>query len=256
MANGKKNGNGKKTTALAVVGQQEFAILKAEPDKLPELLRTNLGNDDLSVFDLDRIKIPAGGGQAWAIPTIDGEETVKEFFGVIIYHKNSRAYWVDEFTGQGNPPDCSSDNGEMGIGEPGGECLQCPFGRFGSDPKGGKGQACKQLKQLFVIQPGDLLPVVVTLPPTSIRPAKKFLTRLASKGMVSCSVLVKFALEKTRNAGGIEYSRVVLSVAEQLTAEQTERFLQINATLQPYLDKVSVGAEDYVTEDEEAEVPV
>lgn len=243
-------------TALAVVGNQEFAILKAEPGKLPALIKDNLGDDNLSAFDLDRIKIPAGGGTAYEVPSLDGETMEKDFAGVIIYHKGGRVYWAEEFTGQGNPPDCASEDCITGFGNPGGECSQCPFGRFGSDPKGGKGQACKQLKQLFVMRPGDLLPVVVTLPPTSLGAARKFLLRLANNGLPFYAVLVRFSLEKTKNSNGIEYSRVVLSVAERLSPEQAERFKEIRDSLKPHLEQVSVGSDDYVTDEEPAEAAV
>ena len=239
--------NDKSNTALARVGDKEYAILKAGMESLPEILRENIGSEGLSSFELDRIKIPAGGMQAWSIPTVDGEEVVKDFTGVIIHHTLGRALWKDslEDSGGGSPPDCSSDDSITGIGDPGGECAKCAFSRFGSDPRGGKGQACKQVKQLFVIRENALLPVCVSLPPTSLAPAKKFLLRLASEGLPYYGVLVKFGLEKVNNGSGIEYSRAVLSVAERLATEQVAQFKQYSQSLRPHLEKVSIDEEDY-----------
>lgn len=246
------NGKSKKTeapaaatTALTTVGDAEYAILKSSPDSVRELIRANVGPDGISAMDLDRIKIPAGGGQAWAIPTVDGEDVAKEFVGVIIHHKSGRLYWKEKYQGQGQPPDCVSDDGQTGVGDPGGDCARCPLAKFGSDANGGKGQACKQVKMLFVMRPGDLLPVAVSLPPTSLAGARKFLLRLASQALPFYAVAVRFALEKTKNSGGIEYSRVLLSVADRLAPEQASAMKAISEALRPHLDRVRVGAEDY-----------
>ena len=238
------------STALATVGNKEYAILKTGIEALPDILRENIGSEGLSSFDLDRIKIPAGGMQAWSIPGVDGEEVVKEFTGVVIYHKLGRALWKDslEDSGGGSPPDCSSDDSITGIGDPGGDCAKCSFAKFGSDPKGGKGQACKQVKQLFVIRENALLPVCLSLPPTSLMPAKKFLLRLASNGLPYYGVLVRFGLEKVNNGSGIEYSRVVLNTAARLTAEQAAQFKQYSLSLRPHLDKVRFSDQDGSTD--------
>ncbi len=242
--NGKKNG-----TELMMIGNQEFAILKAGIAGMKESLQENIGDEGLSPFELDRVKIPSGGMQAWTIPGIEKDEIVPQFTGVIIYHRLGRVYWaqgIDE--GGGNlPPDCSSDDSVTGIGEPGGECAACPFSKFGS---AGKGQACKQVKLLFVMREKALLPIVVSLPPTSIRPAKKYMLRLASRSLTYFSVLTKFSLEKANNEAGIEYSTAVLSVAEILSAEQIKQFRAISHDLRPHLDAVRVSQDDYVVTEE------
>lgn len=262
MSNGKKKQEAAvakaPTTALAVtaVGGAEYAILRSDPKKVGDLVKANVGRDGISAMDLDRIKIPAGGGQAWTIPTIDGEDVAKEFVGVIIYHKTGRLYWKEKFAGQGQPPDCVSDDGVSGVGAPGGDCARCPLSKFGSDSNGGKGQACKQVKMLFVLRPGDLLPVAVSLPPTSLAGARKFMLRLASQALPFYAVAVRFALEKTKNSRGIEYSRALLAVAGRLEPEQSAAMKQISDALRPHLDRVRVGAEDYNHAAEGDDVPI
>ncbi|KKM07744.1 hypothetical protein LCGC14_1730920 [marine sediment metagenome] len=232
--NERKNG-----TALAKIGGQEFAIMMAGAEALPEILRENVGAEGLGSFDLDRVKIPSGGMQAWTIPGIEKDEIVESFTGVIIYHKLGRVYWAQglEEGGGNSPPDCISDDCVTGIGEPGGKCSVCPFAQFGSN---GKGQACKQIKMLFVMRENALLPLCVSLPPTSLRGAKQYMLRLASNALPYYSVLTRFGLEKVNNASGIEYSKAVLSVAEKLTAEQAEQFKKISLQLRPHFDAVKV----------------
>ncbi|HDZ38112.1 MAG TPA: hypothetical protein ENH62_07485 [Marinobacter sp.] len=241
MANAKK----KNGTALAKIGDQEFAILKVGMAGMLESLRENIGDESLAPFELDRVKIPAGGTQAWTIPTVDGEIVAKDFTGVIVYHKLGRVYWRESIDdGGGNtPPDCCSDDNVTGIGEPGGECNKCPFAQFGSSNKG-KGQACKQVKLLFVVRETALLPIVVSLPPTSLKPAKQYMLRLASNALPYYSVLTRFGLEKAINGSGVDYSRAVLSLAERLNPEQAAQFKKLSQELKPQLDAVRVDQEN------------
>ena len=185
------------TTALAVVGDETYAILKADGVNLPAIIAENIGESGLSPFDLDRIKMPSGEAPVWTIPTIDGEDAAREFTGVIVHHRKGRVYWATSLddVGGGTPPDCSSDDCTTGQGEPGAACHECPFAQFGSDIKSGRGQACKEVHQLFVMLPDNLLPIVVALPPTSGRPARKFLLRLANKALPYYAVAVRFALD-------------------------------------------------------------
>ncbi len=67
-------------------------------------------------------------------------------------------------------------------------------------PSGGRGQACKQIKQLFLLRGSLLLPEVVTLPPTSLKAAKQYLLKLTSQGVPYYAVVtridVKYWVEK------------------------------------------------------------
>jgi len=254
------NGNGKKIkskqAALAVIENREFAILKANPETLSAIIAENVGSEGLTPFDLDRIKIPSGGGIAWTLPTRNGEVPAKSFEGVIIFHKLGRAYWQEgmEESGGGSPPDCTSDDGQIGIGTPGGQCAKCPLAQFGSDPKGGRRQACKQMKQLFIMRDESLLPVVLTLPPTSLAAAKEFmLRRLAAYGRPFWSVLTRFSLEKDKNKAGIEYAKVNLEVVCDLSPEQSEFFKALKQQLEPTLRQVQITQEDYINTEEESE---
>ena len=94
-----------------------------------------LGDDCAGLdFQLDRVKLPAGGGTAFELPSDDGEGTdmVKEIRGVIVYSHPAYAYYRDKYAGGNNPPDCGSFDGVIGCGNPGGECVRCPYNQFGS----------------------------------------------------------------------------------------------------------------------------
>ena len=127
-----------KTKEIATV--ESYALTEvAEGGDLQEIIADNLGGEQITPFDLDRVTVPAGGALSWEVPTLDGEESVKEIEGIVIYWRTARAYWeqgLDE-SGGGSPPDCSSDDGQIGIGTiaatvQGGQCSACPMNQFGS----------------------------------------------------------------------------------------------------------------------------
>src|ERR1039458_2016894 len=107
----------KKETALS-----PFVIFQTEIAEIREAMNVNVGDTGPPSGDLERIKIPAGGGTAWTIQGLDGEEMVKELSGIILAWRDTRAYWsVPMEESDGNmPPDCFSLDARTGEGEPGG----------------------------------------------------------------------------------------------------------------------------------------
>ncbi len=226
----------KKETAIS-----PFVMFNTEIAEIREAMDTNVGDTGLTAGDFERIKVPAGGGTAWAIQGLDGEEIVKELAGIIIAWRDTRAYWsVPMEESDGNmPPDCYSLDARTGTGKPGGGCLKCPLAEFGSDPKG-EGQACKLIRQLFLIREDNLLPEIVNLPPSSVKPARQYFLRLASKGVPCYSVITKIGLEKTKNGQGIVYSKAMLTSGGRLTPEQTKRAKEYAALIEPFLKAAPV----------------
>ncbi|MFZ5926320.1 MAG: hypothetical protein ACOYX1_02620 [Acidobacteriota bacterium] len=220
-------------------------------DTINAALSTNIGSGGLTEFDLPRIKIPAGGGIRWAVPTLEGEVMEPSIEGVIVLARDTRAYYSQPIseTGGSQPPDCWSADGATGSGKPGGACLACPLARYGSAP-GGRGQACKQIKQLFVLRGSLLLPEVVTLPPTSLKPAKQYLLKLTSQGVPYYAVVTRIGLERTKNAQGIAYSRAVLSFVRRLAPEEVERAREYHEMLKPLVQRMAVDLEAAEVQDE------
>ena len=161
----------KKEAALAKI--EEYAIV-AMGDSIADIMAENLGDDGLSEFSLDRIRIPAGGGIAFEIPTLEGSDSAKTIEGVVVGWKTVRGYYANAYDGSNNPPDCSSNDGEVGMGDPGGYCSDCPLNAWGSDPKGGKGKACAEKRMLFVLRKDDVLPIVIMVPPTSLKGIREY----------------------------------------------------------------------------------
>jgi len=219
----------KKETAVSA-----FVIFNTGIEQIREAMEANVGDGGLTPGDFDRIKVPAGGATAWTIQGLDGEEILKEVAGIVVAWRDTRAYWsVPMEQSEGNmPPDCYSLDARTGTGKPGGDCHKCPLAQFGSD---GAGQACKLVRQLFLIREENLLPEIVNLPPSSIKPARQYFLRLASKGVPCYSVITKIGLEKTRNAQGIVYSRATFASGGRLGPEQARRAKEYAAMIEPFL---------------------
>ena len=175
-------------------------------------------------LSLDKVKIPAGGGLAFEVPGEDPEspDSVKEIEGVIVDHYPLNSYWTEKYNGQNVAPNCYSTDSKTGIGTPGGECAKCPYNRFGSG-EDGQSKACKNAHRLYILRSGELYPIVLTVPPTSLKPLSDYLAkRIITKGLRSYGVVTKLTLKKATNNTGITYSQVQFSLVEKLTPEQIE----------------------------------
>ncbi len=187
-----------------------FAIFQEDSGNLHDIIAANLGEEQLDIFTLDRIKVPAGGSTIWMVPGIDGEEPVKELVALIIGDFVTRSYWQGEYgSTESGPPDCYSVDGITGIGTPGGDCNSCQFAQFGTAQGGrGKGQACSKKRTMFILTENDILPKMLNIPPASLKEATKYLMRLLNGRLSKHHTLTKFTLIKDKNAGGIDYAKV------------------------------------------------
>ena len=130
------------------------------------------------------------------------------------------AYFEDEYNGQAQPPACSSMDGKLGIGCPGGACANCPLNKYGSADDG-KGKKCKNLRRIYILRSGEILPLLVTLPPTSIRNFSDYISkRIVTKGMKACDVVTKMTLTVEKSSSGIKYSKVQFAIARTLSPEE------------------------------------
>ena len=231
-----------KTTALALA--EAFPILVKEPAEIKAIMDANLAGGQMTAFDFDRVTIPPAGGRMWNVPTLDGGEASEtEVIGIIGHWQDVRAYWPGEFAG-GEPPSCSSEDARLGVGDPGGNCQACGLAAFGSD-KDARGQACKQMRRLYIIRPGQLLPLVLTLPPSSLRAVRQFFVRLTSAQMPYWAVIAGVGLEAAANKQGIKYSKATFRVVRVLTDDEATRITAYVGSLREAFGSLEVSTADY-----------
>lgn len=223
------------STALAKIGSTKYAILARPTEEVRDIISFNMGGDQLEISDLVRTKVPSGGGAMWNV----GENATKEISGVIIFHQSFRSYWPGKYEGGHQPPQCVSIDCISGTGNPGGICKTCPFSKFGTAELGG-GQACKNGKRIFMMTPGSLMPIMVTVPPTSMKACKQYFAGLSSQNPVMYyGVVTKMSLKKEKNATGIEYAQIVFERGETLNEQQTASFKNIADAMRPMLQMTS-----------------
>lgn len=204
---------------IPAISDEIMASVASELDGLP--------------ITLDKVKIPAGGGLSFEVPGDDPDspDSVKEVIGVIIDHYPLNSYWTEKYNGQNVAPNCYSTDSHIGVGEPGGECAKCPFNKFGSADDG-QSKACKNAHRLYILRSGEIYPVVVTVPPTSLKPLSDYLAkRIVTKGLRSYGVVTRLTLKKATNNTGIAYSQVQFALVEKLSADATEVIRQLGESM-------------------------
>lgn len=106
---------------------------------------------------------------------------------------------------------------------PSGKCDSCPKNVWGSgskDPADTRGpKACREGRLVYFLRPGSILPVVIQLPPTSIKPLKNYMLRLTNSQRPYWSVVTRLALEQHTDKG-VKWSTIVPTVVSMLDADQ------------------------------------
>ena len=219
-----------------------LVALDGNLDAINEAIATNISGGGITDFDLPRVKISGGASPRWIVPTLEGEETLPRIDGVIVFSRDTRVYYKTAFgkSSGKQPPDCTSADGITGKGKPGGDCSRCPLAEYGSAEEGA-GQACKQVKQIFVLRGDLLLPEVVSLPPTSLKGARQFFLKLTTQGIPYYQALVGLELEKAQNAAGIQYGKAALRFVRKLTPEEAGRAQQYHELCRTLAVRVPTG---------------
>lgn len=227
---------------------QEYRMTDVGLERIRTIMDEVMGGRKLTIANLDRVRIPTGAATAWTVPGFTGEQVVPTLTGIIVAVRSTRAYWGTSFDEQpGQPPDCVSDDGLTGTGEPGGACETCPFAQFGSDVRrdgtAGRGCACREMRLLFVKTPQVWLPTVIVAPRTSIRPVQDYLLSLANYGYDYTGVVTEFALTKEKNEGGIAYARMKLTPKDVLPEEVARATHAYAQAIKPFLQTTRIPLE-------------
>jgi hypothetical protein len=180
--------------------------------------------DGLNV-SFQRLKIPGSGTIQFEIPSDNPERPnyAEYITGVILFSNNSNAYWPEGSKNEeATPPLCSSNDGKMGFGEPGGVCATCHLNVYGTGTNG-KGKACKNMRQLYILRSGDYMPIQLTLPPTSIKSFSDFASaNFIARRRATYGSVVQIGLKKMNN-GKDDYSVATFRRLYDFDAEMLEQ---------------------------------
>lgn len=169
-----------------------------------DLIRENLKEQPLTYQMFDVVKSPSGGSTVFTVPGLAGDEAEKELTGIILDYTTPRAYWDTPDPVEGTPPTCLSHNSL--VSEDGKACAHCPFNDYGSKDGETGAKACKESVLLFLLRPGNVLPLLVRVPVTSKGLFLKYAARLTSTLTPLNGVVTRITLQKATSRGGKPYA--------------------------------------------------
>jgi hypothetical protein len=208
----------------------------------------------LNPNELSRVKIGAGGSLNFNYSTTEGDQTAKIMSGIIMAERTARLLWPPPGSNvrKGSPPLCSSKDGFWGVGDPGGDCTQCPWAEYGTDPKGGRGQACKQIHQILFLREGQFLPDILSVPPTSLKNCRQYFLRLLSSGTAPWTRVTTLTLERATNAGGDEYAKINFTAGPVLSDGEKALMRPYASAMANFLRPINLTTEDYEVQEEQS----
>lgn len=113
-------------------------------------------------------------------------------------------------------------------------CEACPLAQFGSG-KDGRGQACRQNRLVFLLTPESALPIVLKVPPSSLKLVQGFMLKLSGRAIPPWGAVLAFGLRKTQGGAGIEYAEIVPEFVAKLDPEALARIVATAEALKPSL---------------------
>lgn len=210
-------------------------------EKIRQVFQDNY-NEGIRMGDLERIRIPSGGGKSWRLDTLQGEEYLPEIQGVIVAWHTSRSYFLSE---EDERPTCSSLDGKTGNGIPGGDCASCSLAVFREREGGGGGSACREQRTLYLLTDKGILPLLLILPATSIAPFRKLMVRLSSHMISHWEVLLSFTLKEEKSKKNQSYSVAEITPIRALTEEEKT---SVAGYRKDFMDKLTAMRREEVEE--------
>lgn len=231
---------------LSLIAKKEVPVVPFDMNEVKSIYAEILAaQEEVGGTVMYRAKIAAGGGKSFEIITgdEDSDTSVSKIVGVVIHSHQCNARF-DE-SAQGEPPICSSQDGKYGIDAETGDVIQCencPYNKYGSASKG-RGKACKNMIRLYIMIEGSPIPLVLTLPPTSIEGWQNYrLVSLPPKRLKPVDVLTEFTLSPQTSKSGNKYSVVKPKLVGKLDANTSEMMRYFASGFTPQVD---VSADDY-----------
>ena len=203
------------------VVKKESAPL-AVPAQVSEELRSAISEvkenlESIEKFQLPKIKVGPGG-----MELREGEPLLAEVTGTIIHTRRVNQYYKEVYDpNKAAPPDCFSLNGKTpdpSVEKPVHKtCDGCPMAEFGTNNRK-SGKACRNLKPIYLVMDGGLMPRQITVPPTSIKAANNYLMDLTAEGINYRKIRTKITAYK-ENAKDT-YSKLKFSPLDRLDAQK------------------------------------
>lgn len=168
-------------------GLQALANASKELQERVAEVKDNL--ESVENFKLPRVKMTSDGAQL-----IEGEQPLEMIEGTILLTKKTNSYYDKPYrSGSVEPPRCYSNDGERPVeklkDKEGKElkpinatCKGCPMAEFGTNAMK-SGKACRNLKPIYILLTGAIIPRQLVITPTGLKAANQYLMNLTEAGL-------------------------------------------------------------------------
>ena len=173
----------------------------------------DLQGEGITAADLPAYSLTGGESLDWSAHRGASMPESGVLQGVIIDWRIERIFYKDAYNGGGAPPDCYSNGGDVGVGDPGGNCETCPMNQWESGRVVGNSvskaaKACSEKRTLYFLRSGAILPEVIAISPNSLRTFRQFLTSSINEGGAR-NWLTEFSIAPGKNGkAAIHFKRV------------------------------------------------
>lgn len=227
------------------------ALQNAQSEEAHLVLQENMGQRRLSIWNLDRIRMPQGESLFFTALDSKGEQQpLKTFHGVIVHYEDTRSYWASGFdlTGGGSPPECESFDLLMGYGNNGDgighhDCASCAQNAWGSG-KNETGKACREVRVFYILRIGreqDMFPSVLMVGPGSLGRVMKHFGTLSQRTISYRGVIHQFSVVPGKSSAGINYGELQLDVAARLEPASLSRVRAYAAGLEQMFRRIRLA---------------
>lgn len=242
-----------------------------QPSDLEALIMGESTTDE-NAFDMMATRLHIAPGGTGNFVSTDGAISLRKLEGIVAVSQKARAYWPGKALGK--PPICASADGLTGtfnfsadtaqtseaihsgtvhpairLMDTDGSapetynCTTCPLAQWGSSR--GKGQACKSLRRLIIVLDGMAMPIVLTLPPTSVAAWDAYCSSLRQKRSEYFAVRTTFGLERQSTPNGEPYSVVKLESGISLKIDDVKAVIEVRRQFEDWVRSKGISAEDY-----------
>jgi hypothetical protein len=235
---------------LVVMNPEEWAAFRPSNVRALQMKKANLGGKKLDEFGMPQVKSPSGNTPFFQVVG----KPMEKIHGICIEKAERRKMYKTEAV-TGGPPDCASVDMKVGHGDPGSEhpgpnpdgsysCVVCPWDKFGSALRG-RGKKCKEGETLFFLRREDVLPLVVSVPPSALKDWTDYKSQLSVPFMLS---VMELSLAPDKNADNVEYQKMKFKQIGVLPIETFHKAKQYAKLLSSLLAGIDEETYDRVEE--------
>ena len=148
------------------------------------------------------VTTPTAGGTVWEV---EGEDPTKELRGVVVDDYEAHALYLQDYSGESNPPDAYWIAGECQY-----VTEEARTAGYNEDSHSIRGGRVGNRQVIYLSRPGELVPIRIDLSGASVRPWRLFKqNQIAGKGKRVTDTVIELSLESKKYKSG--YSGSILA---------------------------------------------